>query len=341
MPETILAEIDPLVGRAHLHGSCLAVIANDDGVQWVEHGDCALDADKTRWGPLAHLVPLVAWRQRQLPYVLVTADRTGADLAGVSPGRQEIHEQAGGATDPIRKSAPGGWSQRRYQQRAENNWEHNAHDVARQVVDLVHKTEARVVLIGGDVRAIQLTRDALPGEVRELLVEVRATRATDGSEGHTSESIARELETLTGHDTTEILRKFAEELGQNDRAVDGVDETMGALQRAQVDALLLMESALPDRTAWYGAEPVQVATKENALETFAVENATEAPLVDVLVPRGPRYRRRRSRRLQQLAAQRRGGRAAPVALTKTYEDSAGTSFGCSGGMTSSVGMTSR
>jgi peptide subunit release factor 1 (eRF1) len=215
--------------------------------------------------------------------VLVTTDRSGADLVGVSPGRDEVRGQAGGATDPIRKVAPGGWSQRRFQQRAENNWEHNAQDVARQVVDLAQRVDARAVLAGGDVRAMQLLRDSLPTEQREGLIEIAATRSADGSGPRTPAAIAAALETISGRDTTELLRKYAEEAGQNDRATEGVDETIGALQRAQVDVLLLMESAIPDRTAWFGPEPAQVASKENALETFAVDNPQEGQLVDVLV----------------------------------------------------------
>ena len=34
------------------------------------------------------------------------------------------------SSGPITKIAAGGWSQRRYQQRAENTWEDNARDVA-------------------------------------------------------------------------------------------------------------------------------------------------------------------------------------------------------------------
>jgi peptide subunit release factor 1 (eRF1) len=283
VPEAILDQIEPMVPEAHLHGSCLAVIANAEGVQWVEHGRCALTASKWTWGPLAHLVPLLEWRQGDIPYVLVSADRTGADIFGVCRGRPEVHQQAGGATDPIRKVAPGGWSQRRFQQRAENTWEHNAHDAAQQVVDVVRETGARVVLVGGDVRALQLLRDSLPVEVREQVVEIPVTRAHDGSQRRLDDAVARELDTISGHDATTILQKYAEELGQNDRAVDGIDETVGALQRAQVDVLLLMESGLPDRTAWFGREPTQVATKRNALESLSVDEATEAPLVDVLV----------------------------------------------------------
>jgi hypothetical protein len=283
VPEAMLADIDPLVEAAHLEGSCLAVIANGEGIAWVEHDDAEMTTEVHQWRALPHLVPLIEWRQRRIPYVLVTADRTGADLDVVVPGERDEHLEAGGATFPIRKVQPGGWSQHRFQQRAENTWEHNAHDAAEQLIALVREAKARAVFAGGDVRALQLLRDALPREVGELVVEVTATRAQDGSEQRTPADVRRAVETVVRHDTTEVLRKYAEELGQNDRAVEGLDETVGALERAQVDVLLLMESALPDRTAWFGAQPTTISTKPNVLEAFGTDQPTEAPLVDVMV----------------------------------------------------------
>jgi hypothetical protein len=283
VPEAMLAAVDPLVPDAHLRSRCLAVIADRDGLQWVEHGDCRVGEDRWSWGSLPHLVPLISWRQRAVPYVLVTTDRTGADLVGVSPGREELREQVDGATDPIRKVQPGGWSQRRFQQRAENNWEQNAQDVASEVVALAQRTEARAVFAGGDVRAMQLLRDSLPGELRAMLVEVPASRAADGSDGQTAVAVDTELEAIVGHDSAELMRKYAEEAGQNDRAAEGLDETIGALQRAQVDVLLLMESGIPERSAWFGPEPAQIASKSNALETFGVDHPVEGNVTDVLV----------------------------------------------------------
>src|SRR5215204_3337117 len=157
-----------------------------------------------RWGARPHLVPLIEWRQRRIPYVLVTTDRTGADLVVVVPGEREEHHEAGGATFPIRKTQPGGWSQRRFQQRAENTWEQNADDVAEQLIALVRETNARAVFTGGDVRALQLLRDALPRDVGNLVVEVAATRAQDGSEQRTPEEVRRAIETVVRHDTTEV-----------------------------------------------------------------------------------------------------------------------------------------
>src|SRR5438067_561092 len=88
-----------------------------------------------------------------VPHLVVLVDRAGADVVAFS--RRAAAHGAGGATvttvgeesgsDPnLRKSNPGGWSQRRYQNRAENLWEQNAKSVADQVASLVDETGARL-----------------------------------------------------------------------------------------------------------------------------------------------------------------------------------------------------
>ncbi len=132
-PPEVLDAVDPIVPDAHLEGEGLHVIASAGGVLHVEHGRRLPDRDLARWAPLPSLLPVVAWRQKHPAYVTVLADRAGADLTAYRRGR-ELHREAGGADDPLHKPNAGGWSQRRYQERAEHTWERNAADAAEQVV---------------------------------------------------------------------------------------------------------------------------------------------------------------------------------------------------------------
>ena len=83
-PEAALAAIDPLVDEADPTGDTLAVIANRDGVLLGAHLPDAPMRDLGRCGMLPAVVPLLAWRQRQFPYVVVATDRPGllARIAG-------------------------------------------------------------------------------------------------------------------------------------------------------------------------------------------------------------------------------------------------------------------
>jgi hypothetical protein len=136
-PKATMAAVDPLIDGPHTAGDMLVAIANLDGIQLLAHLPDAPPRDVARCGMLPDVAPLLAWRQPQLPYVVVATDRLGAELLAVVPTgpdrevrveRQELH---------VTRSAPGGWSQRRFQQQAENRWQQNAGAVAEALTRLV------------------------------------------------------------------------------------------------------------------------------------------------------------------------------------------------------------
>src|SRR3954452_16103235 len=166
-PEDLVATIDPLIDDSHLRGQCLSVVLAADGTRHVAHHPDPPDHDIGRWGPLPALGPLLEWRQQAVPHVVVVTDRRGADLLVFGARSGDSIREVGDRDDPVSKSAPGGWSQRRYQQRAENTWEENAKDVADEVTRAVDDIHARLVVVAGDVRAVQLLRRPLDRPVDE------------------------------------------------------------------------------------------------------------------------------------------------------------------------------
>ncbi|HEX2048352.1 MAG TPA: Vms1/Ankzf1 family peptidyl-tRNA hydrolase [Acidimicrobiales bacterium] len=284
-PEDVLAEVDPLIPDAHLRGDGLAVVATPVGVLHVEHGSrLPNDRDLVRWASLPSLVQVIAWRQRTPGYVTVLADRLGADLSGYRREGPEIQREAGGDDHPIRKPNAGGWSQRRYQERAEHTWERNAADAAEQVAKLARRVDARVVVAAGDQRAVTLLTEALPAELAERLHVVSAGRSEDGSEQSFEEQARIAVELAVNADGDALLEKFREERGQGDRAVEGVEATLNALAMAAVDVLLLAPDDPDDsRTAWFGPDPAQLALREDDLRGLGVEQPADGRLADVAV----------------------------------------------------------
>ncbi|HTJ76475.1 MAG TPA: Vms1/Ankzf1 family peptidyl-tRNA hydrolase [Acidimicrobiales bacterium] len=282
-PDEVLAAVDPVVPDAHLEGDGLDVVATPAGVLHVEHGPrLADDRDLARWAPLPSLLSLVAWRQRQPGYVTVLVDRQGADLTGYRRAGPELHREAGGEDFPIRKPNAGGWSQRRYQERAEHTWERNAADVADQVARLARRVDARLIVAAGDQRAVTLLHDALPAELVERFQVVSGGRSADGSEPLFEEEARVAVELAVNADTDAALEKFREEAGQGDRAAEGVPATLAGLAMAAVDLLLIAPDDPDDaRTAWYGPEPVHVATTADDLRGMGVYAPIEGRLVDV------------------------------------------------------------
>jgi hypothetical protein len=277
--EEILGSVDPLVTEAHLQGECLCAVASSEGMLHFEYGPMAPPRDAGWWEPLPRLVPLLEWRQRALPHLLILVDRTGADLTAVRYDRLDVRQRVAG-DDLVRKVAPGGWSQRRYQQRAENTWERTAEDVADAVTRLAERVDARVVVAAGDVRALQLLQNELPGELLDRFETIEGGRTRDGSADAVAEDVARVVDRTSHADTEAILEKFREELGQGDRAVEGTSATVGALAAAQVEVLLLHDEPEDDRAVWIGPDPTHISDGRAALEALGIANPIEGRLTD-------------------------------------------------------------
>jgi hypothetical protein len=237
--------------------------------------------DRISVGSLPDLTPLLAWQQDNPRYAVVTADREGGDIHVVTGDTVEESQTVEGTDDEIRKVAPGGWSQRRFQQRAEDSWDQNAKQVAQELDKIIQTEDIDFVVISGDVRAIQFLKDNVGQRAGELIVELEKNKEVG------IEDLQDELQTVVAahvaQNTEQTLAKFQEERGQQDLAVEGIDATFDALRQAQVNVLLIA----PDRiggTAWFSpADLTQASSSKNALTNYGITDAVDGPLDAVLV----------------------------------------------------------
>lgn len=278
-PEAALAAVDPLVDDAHAAGETLFAVAGPDGLRYAAHLPELPEADGGRVGPLPHLVPLLEATQKLLPHVVVVTDRLGAELVAVLPDRPDARVEVEGTQLHVTRSAPGGWSQRRFQQRAENRWEANAREVCYALTRLVDATAPRLVVVSGDVRAVQFLREHLPVRVLERLAEVQ------GDYGDLDEALRRSerlVADVAAADTAAVLDDL-QQGRPGGTAVAGPDDTLATLAAGQVATLLVEPTRAVDHTAWFGPEPVQVASTAAALRAAGVADPQPAPLADVAI----------------------------------------------------------
>ena len=278
-PESVLAQLDQAVDGAHREGDGLVVVAGFDRVLLRRHLSTPID-DAARWGPGAHLAPLLEWQQENPPYAVVLVDRTGAEIEVSSSWRPEYATQVEGDEWPVRRISPGGWSQRRFQERAANLWEQNARDVAAVVEKIASDDALELVIVSGDVRAVSLLRENLSESFSPTLYVL------EGIQAHSVEEIAEEINkavaTHTAQITESILDAFREERGQDDRAVEGAGQTARALSEERVETLIL--AGPPDKSVYASEQnPAQVGTDRQALVDLGLGEVLELPLVDAFV----------------------------------------------------------
>ncbi len=213
--------------------------------------------DRGGYGRPASVVPLLAWWQRHPGYVLAVTDRTGADVTAVPRGAVlGTTQQVVGPDDEIERNAPGGWSQPRYQRRAEDSWRHNAAAVAGTVVRALSTVDARLLLLAGDVRAVQLLRHRLP-LLRGTGVTVRnlpGGRTPDGSAAEHAAAVVEAVQQHGADQTAALLAALGRHGGPRGTAAHGVRDTLGALAAGRVQTLFVVDDPADERVAWFGPD---------------------------------------------------------------------------------------
>lgn len=126
--------------------------------------------------PIPAILPMLEISRIDEPHVAVLVDRTGAHIyerSGVAdPINLDVVE---GEELHVQRSQPGGWSQKRFQTRAENTWEQNAKQTVEDI--LADHADLGLIIVGGDVRAVGFFTDHVPNG--PTVVEVEGSRSAD------------------------------------------------------------------------------------------------------------------------------------------------------------------
>jgi hypothetical protein len=268
----------------HAGGDVVAVIAAEGEVLLDTFVPHVRGGRSWRLAALPWVTPLLEAEQARIPYLCVLTDRAGADIVGYGPGGEVADSVEGLAKDRLQKTGQGGWSQRRYEQRAVEAWDQNAQAVAAEVATLADTTGARLIGVGGDVHAVRLLQEHLPERLRALVrVLERGTRGASLDEELLADELRRLVKTRIAEDTVAVLDRYTEEKGQRDRAADGPAAVVEALQMGLVDTLLVHDDGSDGRTAWFGPEPLHLALTRDDVAGMGVEIPIEGRLVDVAV----------------------------------------------------------
>ncbi|MBX6388829.1 MAG: hypothetical protein IRZ08_07485 [Frankia sp.] len=280
--EATLRAVDAVIPELDQENAARAIIASASRLRLCEKLHINVP-DRATWGALPSVVPLIADEQSRVPAVVVETDRTGARIEITEDGENvRFAGEVKGPDDEIERNAPGGWSQRRYQDRAEDSWAHNAEQVAKAVTDVAERVDAGVVAVSGDVRAVQLLREHLPPRVAPLLRELHHA----GPHPNGDRLRERELVELVSAEaqarSADLLARFVEERGRGE-AADGVADTLAALARAQAETVLVADDPADDRVAWFGPGPGEVADSPDQLAAITRGQPRAARLTDVAV----------------------------------------------------------
>jgi HAMP domain-containing protein len=282
-PAAALEAIDALLSseRAHLDAESLLLFAGPSGdLAGVRLPD--LPTAARAWvDALPRLGGALAARQQVVPHLVVIADRAGADIEVVDH-QGPISASVLGDTMHLHRSHPGGWSQRRFQQRAENTWERNATGVAGEVDALRQQVGARLVVVAGDPRAVGFLTEHASERLRSVLHHVEGAGRSDHDPfAEVADEVRRLEAAIVGADLDAVVDRFTA-TRQSGHVADGPDTTLGLLSQGRVADVLLVDDPDDERRAWFARGARQASVDRAPLDRLGVDS-TEGRLVDVAI----------------------------------------------------------
>lgn len=230
-------------------------------------------------GPLPDLAGWVSMADGQFPFLIVRADRLGADLelylaanAGVAEARE-----VDGSDLHLTKVPDGDWAQDKFQQRAENQWHENAQLAVAAIEELLVGRGVQLVVIAGDVRARADIAQML-GERDDLtIVQTEAGgRAAGASDEALWAAVGKAVADVQAHAVDRVGQRLARGLAVAEGVVTGPDAVADALVKGAVEQLVL---DLDDAHA----TAVSAADHPGLALPTAAEKAGELPADQVLI----------------------------------------------------------
>ncbi|MFJ8629759.1 Vms1/Ankzf1 family peptidyl-tRNA hydrolase [Streptomyces sp. NPDC093568] len=240
--------------------------------------------DSAHWAPLPHTTPLLELAGEDPVCVVAYVDRKGAAFElRTALGRQDAGSVTG-RQHPVHRTSTADWSERHFQLKVENTWEHNAAEIADALTVCQEETRADLLILVGDDRERRSVHDRLPRRLRDLAVEAphgTGSRLLDedveqARQDHVRQRAARELERF----------QAAREPDGEGRAgaVEGVPALIEAAREHRIDELLIHPDG-PDghREVWIGEDPDQLAVRRTDLKILGEQHSWSARADDALM----------------------------------------------------------
>jgi len=211
-----------------------------------------------------HIYPLVRLVDQFPRYASVLVDTHRARILVFGLGAVERRAEVVGVK--TRRTSMGGWSQARYQRRADHMHQQHLKEVADALETIVRRDNVQHVIVAGDDVVVALLRDEMPKFLTDRLLDVLKLDRTAGDDA----IIEATLDVLRAKDAetdAERVRDVVDAWQSGGLGVVGPEATLRALELGQVDELLIAGDP-------QAIKPVQTLPQDAAPEPLAVETSS-------------------------------------------------------------------
>ena len=209
------------------------------------------------------LLPLVRLDEDNPPYAVLVADQTRATVRIIAQAHQVEHLVLRSSDYP-RKQASGGWSQRRFQQRADERLMALARRISEETERFLEQRGVDALIVAGDdVLTGALDRVMSQQLKNQMLATIRLdNQASDAEVIESTASIAAEAEAARERAAVENVKQLSTSAG---RAVVGSTAVLNALKGGQARELIINDDFHEDGWADFTRDRYGVGVDRDVL----------------------------------------------------------------------------
>ncbi|MFF4587406.1 Vms1/Ankzf1 family peptidyl-tRNA hydrolase [Streptomyces sp. NPDC001388] len=240
--------------------------------------------DWAEWAPLPRVAPLLELADQDPVCVVAYIDRKGADFELRTPWTREKVDTVSGRQYPVHRTATADWSERHFQLKVENTWEHNAVEIADALTVCQEETRADLLVLVGDDRERRAVHERLPRRLRGRVAEMERGAGSRLLDEEVEAARADHVRRRTEAELERFLAARAPDEEGRAGAVEGVPALVEAAREHRIDELLIRPDG-PDahREVWIGEDPDQLAVRRTELKTLGEQHSWAARADDALI----------------------------------------------------------
>jgi peptide subunit release factor 1 (eRF1) len=234
-------------------------------------------------GSVPHLYPLAKLIDTYPRYAAVMLDTNKARILVFGLARTERDEKI--QNEKTRRSQKGGWSQARYQRRAENFHLHHIKEVVETLDKIVREENINHIVVAIEEVARPIFDEQLPKHLAEKIVDTVTLQRNAGG-GNILETTMAALRDKDAETDAEKVEQLMDAWQSGGLGVAGPEATLSAFQLGQVEELII--TASPELLKPVQKLPDDAAPGEVQVETSAPQGTADEKrlkLADELVTR--------------------------------------------------------
>ncbi|MFD8230209.1 Vms1/Ankzf1 family peptidyl-tRNA hydrolase [Streptomyces massasporeus] len=240
--------------------------------------------DWAEWAPLPRVAPLLELAGEDPVCVVAYVDRKGADFELRSALGREDAGSVTGRQWPVHRTSSADWSERHFQLRVENTWEHNAAEIADALAVCQEETKADLLILVGDDRERRSVHERLPKRLHDLVVEAPHGSGSRLLDEDVERARAEHVERRAEAELERFLAARTPDGEGRAGAAEGVPALVEAAREHRIDELLIRTDG-PDahREVWIGEGPDQLAVRRTDLKVLGEQHSWSARADDALI----------------------------------------------------------